>query len=332
MSNKRIFYACQSLAIYKSDMTNPIEVHGLQSVGITTTFNLEQVFEIGQLAIYENIETVPDIEVTTEKVLDGYPPIFLLATKEGACPTLIQRSKAKCSAMLSIYKDTSEQASGVGQHQVLLSGLFPTSVGYTMPAEGNSTESVTLAGYHKFWGGEALSVSNFGTDAPKTGVQRREDFLMATSLLPTEIRGINAQGGNITAEEGGGFKAKITNIKVNCDLGREALFELGKRTPYHRYVSFPVEVTAEFTTIGLSGDLVDADGDATSNISNQTIDLKMADGLRLNLGEKNKLQSVGYSGGDAGGDNVEITYNYQTFNDFTVTHPHPDVAASGMPH
>ena len=103
MSNKRIFYACQSLAIYKSDMTNPIEVHGLQSVGITTTFNLEQVFEIGQLAIYENIETVPDIEVTTEKVLDGYPPIFLLATKEGAGPTLIQRSKAKCSAMLSIY-------------------------------------------------------------------------------------------------------------------------------------------------------------------------------------------------------------------------------------
>ena len=115
MSNKRIFYACQSLTIFKHDMTSPREVHGLQNVGITTTFNLEQVFEVGQLQIYENVETVPDIEVTTEKVLDGYPPIFLLATRAAAGPTLIQRSKVKCSAMLSIYKDTSEQASGVGQ-------------------------------------------------------------------------------------------------------------------------------------------------------------------------------------------------------------------------
>lgn len=313
-------------------MTGPIQVHGLQSVGVTTTFNLEQVFEVGQLSIYDHVETVPDIEVTTEKVLDGYPPVFLLATRAAAGPSLIQRSKVKCSAMLSIYKDTSEQASGAGQHQVLLSGLFPTSIAYSMPADGNATESVSLAGYHKFWGGKSVSVAGFGTDTPATGIQRREDFLMNNSTLPADIRGINATGGNPLAEEGGGFKAKIMSASVNCDLGREGLFELGKKSAYHRYVSFPVEVTAEFSTIGLSGDLVDADGDADSNVSNQSIDLRLKDGLRINLGTKSKLQSIGYSGGDAGGDNVEVTYSYQTFNDFTVTHPHPDVHASGMPH
>ena len=38
--------------------------HGVQSAAVTTTFNLEQAFELGQLSIYENIEGVPDIEVT----------------------------------------------------------------------------------------------------------------------------------------------------------------------------------------------------------------------------------------------------------------------------
>ena len=33
-------------------------VHGLQSVGMTTNFNLEQAFQLGQLEIYENIEEV----------------------------------------------------------------------------------------------------------------------------------------------------------------------------------------------------------------------------------------------------------------------------------
>ena len=55
-------------------------VHGLQSVGITTNFNLEQAFELGQIEIYENIEGTPDVEVTLEKVLDGDPLIYHLAT------------------------------------------------------------------------------------------------------------------------------------------------------------------------------------------------------------------------------------------------------------
>ena len=55
-------------------------VYGLQSVGMSSTFSLDQVFEMGQLAIYENIEEVADIEVTLEKVIDGYKLMFDLAT------------------------------------------------------------------------------------------------------------------------------------------------------------------------------------------------------------------------------------------------------------
>jgi hypothetical protein len=69
--NQRIFYAVQSVAIaptFTSALTAAHIVHGLQSVGMSSTFTLDQVFEMGQIEIYENIEEVADIEVTLETV------------------------------------------------------------------------------------------------------------------------------------------------------------------------------------------------------------------------------------------------------------------------
>ena len=70
MANNRIYYAIQQVKLGPAAGTMA-PVHGLQTVGITTNFNLEQVFEMGQLAIYQNVENVPDVEVTLNKVLDG---------------------------------------------------------------------------------------------------------------------------------------------------------------------------------------------------------------------------------------------------------------------
>ena len=53
-SNNRIFYACQAVAITNQgdDVVEEGDmVHGLQSVGMTTNFNLEQAFELGQIEI-----------------------------------------------------------------------------------------------------------------------------------------------------------------------------------------------------------------------------------------------------------------------------------------
>jgi len=55
-------------------------VHGVQSVGVTTNFSLEQVFEFGQIEIYENIEALPEIEVTVERTLDGTKPMWFSVT------------------------------------------------------------------------------------------------------------------------------------------------------------------------------------------------------------------------------------------------------------
>lgn len=84
MANNRIFYAVQALGFAPHGVgwipgsgqaqqpSGFVTAHGVQSVNINTQFNLEQVFELGQLELYENIEGIPNIEVTTQKVLDGY--------------------------------------------------------------------------------------------------------------------------------------------------------------------------------------------------------------------------------------------------------------------
>ena len=45
--NKRIFYACQAVVIepFGAQSAESEVMHGLQSVGVTTNFNLEQAFE-----------------------------------------------------------------------------------------------------------------------------------------------------------------------------------------------------------------------------------------------------------------------------------------------
>ena len=116
MANNRIFYACQQVGL-QIDCADPANssfaaVHGVQSVGITTNFNLSQVFELGQISIYENIEDIPDVEVSMTKVMDGTPPIYCLATRGASTPSLSGRQNQKSVFSLGIWPDTNDSANG----------------------------------------------------------------------------------------------------------------------------------------------------------------------------------------------------------------------------
>lgn len=350
MANNRIYYAIQQVELGPS--TGRTKVHGLQTVGITTNFNLEQVFEMGQLAIYQNVENVPDIEVTLNKVLDGYPSLYTLATETGSdvvsnpsglvasSPTIPGRQNARTDMILSVYKDTQVAATGDLLSAVVCSGMYVSSVSYTFPVDGNFTEDVTLVGNNKAWGASTSGKFGGNNDSPKAtqGVGRRQFLNMGKCVFPTQIPGINASGTNNAIGNGSGFATHFQNITVSCDFGREAIQELGTFAPYHRFVTFPVEVTCEFEVVaGDQGDQIyatedgyyGADGqpysgsgqcDVRKNLLDQTIFLETCEGTRIYLGKKNKLTSVNYTGGDTGGGNVSVTYSYSTFNDFIVAH------------
>ncbi len=373
MANKRIYYAVHAVGAKGLDDNGDIlsstlnAIRGAQSVGITTNFNLEQVFELGQLAIYDNIEDLPDVEVSLTKVLDGYPLIYHESTTNATGPTLAGRSNAKCVIGLEIFDDTQESASGSPGSRLNCSGMFVSSLSYNFPLEDNFTEDVTLVGNNKVWSNdpnatatlpanENIVITPFqnNDDEPtgSGGVNRRENLIMGTGnasigieihdvcAFPLEIPGIsglNGTGYNI--DTGTEFGAHLSSISVSADLGREEINELGRRGPYHRVVTFPIEVTCEFEVTSHSGDLISAteDGiystgthpcDSGGNLVDASIRVATCEGTRLWLGTKNKLSSVNYTGGDSGGGNVSVTYSYSTFNDLTVLHLN-DPHASG---
>jgi len=119
-----------------------------------------------------------------------------------------------------------------------------------------------------------------------------------------------------TATGGGGHH--LTSVSVSADFGRESIMELGAFGPYFRYASFPIEVTSEFEITSTSGDFINISGNAENLGAGEQITLVDSAGTVINLGSKNKLSSVSYSGGDTGGGNATVTYSYSTFNDLKV--------------
>ena len=349
--NNRIFYATQAIALrpQNSDGTALYTTgggwyypRGVQSAGLNTTFTLEQVFQLGQIELYENVEDVPEVEVTINKVIDGTAPLYLMCMggssgisgANGAELTAVANNRV--NFRLGIFADTQSAATGTALNYVDCSGMYVSSVSYTIPVDGNSTEDITLVGNNKYWNSGSIlggPPSGFFSNANDAGtmtapsIGRRYKFNLSESLLPT---GTNIKG--YIPIPSGRTQPYLQNITVSMDLGREAINELGSMAPYYRYVTFPVEVTSEFEIIADQGDLMNAkDFDNETgcsvvykNLGDHPIKVSVCgsganDLLTIDLGNKNKLTSVNYAGGEASGDNATLTYSYQSFNKFVVS-------------
>jgi len=313
-------------------------VHGVQSVGVTTNFSLEQVFEFGQIEIYENIEAQPEVEVTVERVLDGAKPMWFMVTDETKSTLNEAISTYKSDIGLNIYSDAQNRASGSIQRFMFMSGMYISNATYTYTVDGNFTESITLVGNDKTWTQSANAPSGYWTanntgdgvesatennNGLPSGVQRRENFALSGCELPTDLPGIPGAGvGNASS----GLSEHLQTVTLSVDIGREDIFELGSKLPFFKTVTFPVEVSASFEVITAEGDLVEAVSTAESNLTNQNIKVYTDEGLTIDLGSENKLLSIDFGGGDAGGGNDTVTYTYQTFNVFSISHANSNYA------
>lgn len=347
-------------------------VHGAQSAGMTTNISLTPVNELGHIELYENSEDLPDVEMQLTKVLDGHPLAYHLATTAATSPTLVGRSNARCDIGLAVFPDTNNYASGTPLSIVALSGMYINSVGYNMSKDGPFTEETSYVGNDKIWTrapGTATGTPNYGesdlktmptitynaympaSDAPRAtlGVAKSDSFMFNlptgsltvdsngavnhpdVTVFPTEIFGISLSGTN-PKSNGIDFDAHVNSFSVNVSFNRETITELGRRGPYHRSITFPVDVTSEFAVTATEGDLVSVTENGIfgtgagvcsalgENARDRTIRIALCEGTRIYLGRKNKIQTVNYTGGDAGGVNVEVTYGYFTQNILTVMH------------
>jgi hypothetical protein len=361
----RIFYPVHQVGIKADGAATYTAVHGVQSVTSSTNYNLRQIFELGQLALYQHKEDIPDVEFTITKALDGNPLIYHLATVDALTPTLVARSAEKCLIALAIFDDTATSAAGTPRSQVECSGMFASSLSFNFPLDDKFTESVTFIGNNKLWANDSNRLSPlpwadgcggtnftgaFGSlDSPpgSGSVQYREhlifdaDSTLSTdangmwadpdcTILPPDVFGISSSGTN-NKTDGQNYDAHISNISVSVNLTRESKLELGRRGPYSRVVTFPVEVTTEIQVTSTSGDMASATeyGIRTTdsnqcaeggNLQDRTIRIATCDGTRLYLGLKNKLSATNYSGGDAGGGDVTVSYTFSTFSELSTMH------------
>lgn len=384
-TNNRIFYATQAVAVGDRDASAVIDswspgntviagtgkvmiAHGVQSIGVTTNFNLEQIFELGQLSLYENYEEIPEIEVSFEKVLDGYSLLYHCGTVTATDPTLPGRGTARADVRMAVGFDTnSYMASGAnsGVAELYCSGMYISSVSYNLGTDGNFTESTTFVGNNKLWitgtetSGNLLTNDDgslngvfttgiFKEDAPVgvgNSVLRRQNVVIGTGGMAfangNSTTTLTTQVPNVISSTG--TAGTLTNtlyitdlgpylqsVSISCDLGREAIQQLGRKTPYFRYVNFPVDVTCDIEITATEGDNVDAyeegypsgvNGVAIGkNLKDHSIQIVLDDSTVFQLGKKNKLTNISYGGGDAGGGNATITYSFTNSNDFVVLH------------
>lgn len=298
MPNNRIFYASHGVSV------NGTTVQGAQSVGVTTNFNLEQAFQLGQLALYDNIVVDPEVEVTVSKALDGRATIWNLATSGGS---IVANANDIATLVIGVGDDTA--ASLTNTAGITCTGMYISSLTYTFPVDGSFTEDVTFVGNSKSLTGTVPAPSVSGAT-----MLRRQNFILGgDTKLPSEVSG-----------------NYLSSVTISAELGRESLYKLGQYAPYHRFVNFPLEVTCEFEVIATGIDPVECEIDNITCVSSglpqkQQIVLALCEATggakyyTFDLGTQNRLQSVSYAGGDTGGGNVTITYSYSTYNDLTIT-------------
>ena len=387
-SNTRIFYATQAATIGAIGSTaSPAEgwttgsgvqtgaatlTHGVQSIGIDTNFNLEQAFELGMLSLYENIEDIPEISVSMQKFLDGYPLLYHLgAAYDGdgdpistTMTSLSGRADTRADVRL-VLNATTEEAVTTGDSgvaELYCSGMYMSSISYTIPTDGTATEDVSFVGNNKKWltdntDGELVLINGaaglatsfasiFLDDAPNysTGhVLRREDVATSGTAIQGYVTVMPSIIEGVTQMSNSGFKgrdatgagvlnpttAHIQSFNCSVDLGRESINQLGTKTPYSRYVTFPTEVTSAIEVIAIGGDNVNALETNRTNLINHEICVVLKDSTVMHLGKSNKVSSITYGGGDAGGGNASITYNFSNFNDLVVLHSGDPIRTGG---
>ena len=207
-----------------------------------------------------------------------------------------------------------------------------------------------LGGKQELAGGDG----GFGVLVVGSGVQRREEVDIRRSILPSDIPGITValgsgvstlqleQKGYISAGSSGAVDAAgnpltqlvadantsgiiehLQSITITADIGRDDIFELGSKRPFTKYVTFPVEVTTAIEVITSQGDLIDATSEVDcgpDSTALNTIIIRTCDGMQVDAGDSNVLTTVDVGGGEAGGDNMTVTYNFSSFNALNISH------------
>lgn len=287
MTNRRTFYALEQVAIKDNTAgpTNSVaplnareyasgifsansvdEVSGLwevprgvQSVAMSTNFNRETVFQLGQVETYEYSERQPDVEVTIEKIIDGTKPLWFMLTDPAFTDLVGKTAFHRNDIILNIYSDTQFRANTeTPLSAVLASGMYLSTVTYTFSVDGAVTESVTLVGNDKKW-------ANFDPTVPGEEVSTYPPALTPPNSetpegVPSGVFGHESLGG---VQELAGGEAGFGVLIVGSGVQRREEVEIrrsvlpsdipGVTTPLGSGVTIQQLIQKGYASVGVSG-------------------------------------------------------------------------------
>lgn len=336
MAQNRLFYACQAVGL--GDHGTAKYVEGVQSVGINTTIDFEQAFELGVITLYDNMEGTPSVELTLERnLVSGVHPLWMsmatLASEQANPPytlndheQLVSVGSARPTAVLQVYKETTSYAgstdnSSTATFYIELSGLYVTNYSVNVGLEGSPTESMSFVGNDYKWIQSGTSRINNppvnGSSVASSGVIFRKQDLRTEKTAVGIVPVSGCVGGS-----------GLQSVSFSMEFGREDIFELGRKTPYFKSATFPIEVTAELEFIDTGTQesnylsAYDTSGYGFKAGSNADITKPLPIALVYGSGDlvlymgSGRLTGTSRSGGDASGGNATISYSFQNFNYF----------------
>ena len=326
MASNRVYYAVQRATLTRCDSAGATSITGadaettaypamassmIQSVGISSSLDYEQIFELGRLQIFQNVEGIPSVEVTVERALaiNDVQAAIDATYPQGTMWHLAGNSTTAAAAQrFNLDMQTAaDEGTLSAEGFVRCTGLYMSNYTLNFNLEGASTESATFVGNDIKW---------------STGSITPVASLSASAAIQSYTAHPDANSGVLDRKTftGGDLDiSKLQSATFSVSMDREDLLQLGSKTPYFRAASFPVETTLELEYLATK----DANGyTINENALNSGCDVGagISSGDHIKAGNRTfkfgamNWTGSSYSGGDAGGGNATISFNYQGFN------------------
>lgn len=334
MANNRINYPIVQLATRWGE-SGVEKLEGVQDFSYDLTLNYsEPIFESycgNTPVLYDQPEGRHEVAGTITKVLDGRPLLFtLFSLNQSGGPELYNRIDAEGFLQIGYWEEEDERAIGLPKRFTDISGVYINSVSYNFNINEPFTEEISFSASHL--ASQSGSGDYIPWDySPISGIESLVDpYIQYNSLrfsgpsgcytkLPNGVFGVTNSGEKTDL-------CRLQSISVSASIGREQLDGVFLENPRStRVVTFPIEISTEISIISVSGSDFNILDDALlcasrEQTKNEEIRIVSCDGTIIDLGDKNRLTSLSQSDGGVDGGNVILTYNYLTYNNFTVIH------------
>ena len=319
MGNKRVFYACQGL------MLDGKPLYGVQNVSVRTEQNNNVVESWGSLNISGVAVDTPRSTITISRIIASpnsgvpqgggiYGPIV-----SGKLQTISENHSRRLCLFVSddtqpgISERATEGVSVANDNvrSISFKDSSINSLSYSISVDGFLAENTEIIAYNKVHNGSGCPIGNMDFGKIKGHPIQRQDInsLNFSDKVPSgAIQDINI------------------SIPFNIQTVDEFGTALSRHSKGYRFPTLPITSTLSVAAIYQNTNRFDnytfaEPTGTTSTCDNMPPDFPQVTGISffacsgfgVNLGNC-ILQSIDYGGGDAGGGNATLTYDFVCYN------------------